>query len=564
MATNTVTQAALYALLEGTTSDRVWVTQAALYALVEYRVSPTVRIYTENTSTAAPELSTLMKTWGWLVNVRDDATLLTDTDINDYDALIGYRLTDGKGDDLRSVAETAGLPYALFMYGTGTATGTGLSTPSTDAYLTGTIEGVNNSTDIVTVTNGTHPITNEFGTGDLTYADGSAVYCWALDVGQSYVGTALAEADDANTNFTTGQRTLIAIEAGTDDLQGTPVATTERALVWGFVWGEELPSGITADGSKIIENAFTWLLSSRPLTPDIETVTPDATSADLTSNSFAHMDADRVHSSSRWQVTLQTDTTWSSIEYDSGYTSDLTAHTAIGLVASTNYMVRVLHRDDLGEDSNWSASVNFTTTDYGGGTTGVAGYEIEFYTSGDVSLGSTEVVTESTSYVELLSEGLTIPATTAYIIVRPIKRGTTSGGAAVKEVYLDRGNYSRKFEPYPFRPEVHTDEVIHAAHVTSPASATDADIDWSLARHQTKTLDDSPTLTFTGMELGTYVLRLVQDGTGSRTVTWPGAVEWAGGTAPTLTTTAGAEDVIRLTKTTDTLIVGDVVALNAS
>lgn len=36
---------------------------------------------------------------------------------------------------------------------------------------------------------------------------------------------------------------------------------------------------------------------------------------------------------------------------------------------------------------------------------------------------------------------------------------------------------------------------------------------------------------------------LVQDGTGSRTVTWPASVKWSGGTAPTLTTTASKRDV---------------------
>jgi hypothetical protein len=37
---------------------------------------------------------------------------------------------------------------------------------------------------------------------------------------------------------------------------------------------------------------------------------------------------------------------------------------------------------------------------------------------------------------------------------------------------------------------------------------------------------------------------LTQDGTGSRTVTWNTAYQWAGGTAPTLTTTAAHYDVI--------------------
>lgn len=39
-------------------------------------------------------------------------------------------------------------------------------------------------------------------------------------------------------------------------------------------------------------------------------------------------------------------------------------------------------------------------------------------------------------------------------------------------------------------------------------------------------------------------LKLIQDATGSRTATWPATVKWAGGTAPTLTTTANAEDLI--------------------
>lgn len=38
---------------------------------------------------------------------------------------------------------------------------------------------------------------------------------------------------------------------------------------------------------------------------------------------------------------------------------------------------------------------------------------------------------------------------------------------------------------------------------------------------------------------------IVQDGTGSRTVTWPSNVKWSGGTAPTLTTTASKRDIFQ-------------------
>jgi hypothetical protein len=52
------------------------------------------------------------------------------------------------------------------------------------------------------------------------------------------------------------------------------------------------------------------------------------------------------------------------------------------------------------------------------------------------------------------------------------------------------------------------------------------------------------TLTFPTAAFGkSFTLALVQDATGSRTVTWPASVKWPGGTAPTLTTTANKTDV---------------------
>jgi len=42
---------------------------------------------------------------------------------------------------------------------------------------------------------------------------------------------------------------------------------------------------------------------------------------------------------------------------------------------------------------------------------------------------------------------------------------------------------------------------------------------------------------------GTRVLKFTQDVTGGRTVAWPAAIKWSGGTAPTVTATANAVDV---------------------
>jgi hypothetical protein len=61
---------------------------------------------------------------------------------------------------------------------------------------------------------------------------------------------------------------------------------------------------------------------------------------------------------------------------------------------------------------------------------------------------------------------------------------------------------------------------------------------------------------------GELLLAVRQDGTGSRTVTWPASVVWAGGVAPTLTTTAGKRDVYRFVSFSGASWVGEVVAQN--
>lgn len=75
-----------------------------------------------------------------------------------------------------------------------------------------------------------------------------------------------------------------------------------------------------------------------------------------------------------------------------------------------------------------------------------------------------------------------------------------------------------------------------------------ANVSWDLESNQvTKlTLDgnlviDNPTNMKDG---ATYILWLIQDGAGSRTVTWGSAYKWPGGTAPTLSTGTTDIDVI--------------------
>jgi len=76
-------------------------------------------------------------------------------------------------------------------------------------------------------------------------------------------------------------------------------------------------------------------------------------------------------------------------------------------------------------------------------------------------------------------------------------------------------------------------------------------IDWANGNKQKLTLTDNPVyLTFDDFVISAstpacnLILKLIQDGTGSRTVIWPANVKWSGGTAPTLTTTANRVDLL--------------------
>lgn len=87
--------------------------------------------------------------------------------------------------------------------------------------------------------------------------------------------------------------------------------------------------------------------------------------------------------------------------------------------------------------------------------------------------------------------------------------------------------------------------------VAAGNSGTALTIDWNSGAMQTVTLTGNCTFTFTAPSVDTnnwvrLVLVLAQDGTGSRTVTWPSSVKWPAGTAPTLTTTASKADIITL------------------
>ena len=73
-------------------------------------------------------------------------------------------------------------------------------------------------------------------------------------------------------------------------------------------------------------------------------------------------------------------------------------------------------------------------------------------------------------------------------------------------------------------------------------------IDITAGTVQILTLTGNCTYTFPTATAGkSFLLKQIQDGTGSRTVTWPANVKWANSITPTLTSTAGRADLFAFT-----------------
>ena len=84
-------------------------------------------------------------------------------------------------------------------------------------------------------------------------------------------------------------------------------------------------------------------------------------------------------------------------------------------------------------------------------------------------------------------------------------------------------------------------------YVETPYSATPTStitLDLANGTVQIITLGGNVTITMpTAVSVKSFIMYLKQDATGSRTVTWS-TVKWAGGTAPTITSTASRQDIL--------------------
>jgi hypothetical protein len=143
--------------------------------------------------------------------------------------------------------------------------------------------------------------------------------------------------------------------------------------------------------------------------------------------------------------------------------------------------------------------------------------------AGSSSGGATPALTLSTSITGVLKgDGTAISAATAgtdYV--------TPTGTETLTNKTIEAGTFTNGY----------TEETVTAN------TSTAYTIDLANGSVQYLTLTGNCTYTFPTPVAGkSFILIQKQDGTGGRTVTWPASVQWPGGTAPTLTSTASKAD----------------------
>jgi hypothetical protein len=167
-----------------------------------------------------------------------------------------------------------------------------------------------------------------------------------------------------------------------------------------------------------------------------------------------------------------------------------------------------------------------------------------------VSIGQSVATTASPSFSGATISGLNVAGIVTNSAAGVLATATTTG----------TGNIVRSSSPTLVTPvlgDATATSIIIAGDVTAKrfkltmpnaiTAAATTTIDLSLGNVFTVNMGlNVTTLTLTNPVVGTYLIKFVQDATGTRDVTFPVAWKWAGGVIPSLTNTAGKLDIVTL------------------
>ena len=180
----------------------------------------------------------------------------------------------------------------------------------------------------------------------------------------------------------------------------------------------------------------------------------------------------------------------------------------------------------------------------------VAGTGVTLSGGNTISIGQTLATSSSPSFAGLNVTGLNVSGIVANSAAGALSTiGTTGTGLVVKEntPTLITPNIGAAIASSVNATGDITAKRYKLTMPTATTAAASTNIDLSTGNVFTINLGANiTTLTTSNAAVGTYLVKFVQDATGSRTVSFPATWKWAGGTAPTLTSTASKLDIVTL------------------
>jgi hypothetical protein len=351
----------------------------------------------------------------------------------------------------------------------------------------------------------------------------------SVAAGQQYL--IINQSTGAVTVQSSGANTIVILAAGTSALFTAVVATPTTAANWAFAY-----AGVNSASGKVatISNTLTFAGT-------------DGTTMTFPSTSDTVVTLAATQTLTNKTLTSPTLTTPALGTPASGTLTNCTGLPVSGITASTATALGV-GSIELGHASDT------TIARVSAGVVSIEGVNI-------VTVSSTDTLTNKTLTTPKFAdagyiadnngnEQIKFSTTTSAVNEFTVKNAATGGAPDLQATGGDT-NIDIKLTPKgsgkvaPQAPVNFGAKTAYFTETDNGNSSTADTIDWTVSNKQKSTLTGNCTFTFTAPPGPcSLILKLVQDATGSRTVTWPAAVHWSGGTAPTLTTTASKVDII--------------------